>query len=113
MVDKDYCPSQGDIIWLDFDPQSGKEQKGRRPAIVISKKIYNGKTGLAICCPITSKVKGYVFEVPIPENMKTKGVIISDQVKSLDWKQRQAEYIESLNIKYINTITHNLTLLIE
>jgi mRNA interferase MazF len=93
MVVVDYCPERGDIVWLEFDPQSGHEQKGRRPAIVISPKIYNSKTGLALFCPITNQVKGYPFEVILPSNLHVTGVIISDQIKSLDWKIRNAEFI--------------------
>jgi mRNA interferase MazF len=93
MVASDYYPERGDIVWLDFDPQIGHEQKGRRPTIVISPKIYNSKTGLALFCPITNQVKGYPFEVMLPSNFPVKGVIISDQIKSLDWKVRNAEFI--------------------
>jgi len=93
MVASDYCPERGDIVWLDFNPQSGHEQKGRRPAIVISPKIYNSKVGLALFCPITNQVKGYPFEVVLPSNLPVSGVIISDQIKSLDWQVRNAEFI--------------------
>jgi len=93
MLTSDYCPERGDIVWLDFDPQSGHEQKGRRPAIVISPKIYNSKSGLALFCPITNQIKGYPFEVMLPSNLPVTGVVISDQVKSLDWKVRNAELI--------------------
>ncbi len=93
MVECDYCPERGDIVWLDFDPQSGHEQKGRRPAIVVSPKTYNSKAGLALFCPITSQIKGYPFEVMLPSNFPVTGVIISDQVKSLDWKNRNAEFV--------------------
>lgn len=88
-----YVPASGDIVWLSFNPQSGHEQSGRRPALVISPLLYNEKTGLAIFCPITSKVKGYPFEVMIPDNLEINGVILSDQIKSLDWKARKAEFI--------------------
>ncbi len=93
MVESDYCPERGDIVWLDLDPQSGHEQKGRRPAIVLSPKIYNSKSGLALFCPITNQIKDYPFEVQLPSNLPVSGVIISDQVKSLDWKIRNAEFI--------------------
>ncbi|HED07750.1 MAG TPA: endoribonuclease MazF [Ignavibacteria bacterium] len=86
-------PDRGDIIWLSFNPQSGHEQSGRRPALVISPKEYNEKTDLAIFCPITSQVKGYPFEVKIPDNLEISGVILSDQIKSLDWKTRKAKFI--------------------
>ncbi|PJA97246.1 MAG: mRNA-degrading endonuclease [Ignavibacteriales bacterium CG_4_9_14_3_um_filter_34_10] len=86
-------PDRGDIVWLSFTPQSGHEQSGRRPALVISPQEYNGKTDLAIFCPITSQVKGYPFEVKVPDDLEINGVILSDQIKSLDWKTRKAEFI--------------------
>jgi mRNA interferase MazF len=88
-----YVPARGDIIWLDFDPQSGREQAKRRPALVLSPKAYNGKVGLAIVCPITSQIKGYAWEVQIPTGLAASGVVLSDQVKSLDWKARNADFI--------------------
>ena len=88
-----YVPDRADIIWLDFDPQAGHEQGGHRPALVLSPKSYNNKSGLFICCPITSKVKGYAFEVPLPEGLAIAGVILADQVKSLDWQERDAKFI--------------------
>ena len=86
-------PDRGDIVWLSFTPQSGHEQSGRRPALVVSPQEYNVKTNLAIFCPITNQVKGYPFEVKLPDNLEIKGVILSDQIKSLDWKTRSAEFI--------------------
>ncbi|MEA3350018.1 MAG: endoribonuclease MazF [Chloroflexota bacterium] len=88
-----YKPKRGDIVWLTFNPQAGHEQAGRRPALVLSPAAYNGKVGLAVLCPITSKVKGYPFEVVIPDGLKVNGAILSDQVKSLDWKARKAEFV--------------------
>jgi len=90
---KPYIPDCGDIVWLNFNPQSGREQSGRRPALVISPLVYNNKTDLAIFCPITSQVKEYPFEVKLPDNLEIAGVILSDQIKNLDWKAREAEYI--------------------
>ncbi len=90
---KRYFPEKGDIVWLNFNPQSGHEQSGRRPALVISPQVYNEKTELAIFCPVTSAVKGHPFEVNIPDGLGITGVILSDQVKSLDWKIREAEFI--------------------
>lgn len=86
-------PDKGDIVWLSFNPRAGHEQSGRRPALVISPQEYNGKTDLAIFCPITSQAKGYPFEVKMPDNLEISGVILSDQIKSLDWKTRKAEFI--------------------
>lgn len=91
MVSPRYVPDAGDLIWLDFDPQAGREQAGRRPAIVLSPASYNEKSGLAVVCPITSQVKGYPFEVVLPKGSGVTGVILSDHLKSLDWKQRRAE----------------------
>jgi len=88
-----YYPSRGDIIWLNFNPQVGSEQSGKRPALVLSPKQYNLKTGLAIVCPITSKIKGYPFEVVLPDQLSVNGVVLSDHIKSLDWYQRSAEFI--------------------
>src|SRR4030067_1632422 len=87
-----YIPDSGDIVWIMFNPQAGHEQAGHRPALVLSPKAYNGKVGLALLCPITSQVKGYPFEVLIPEGLEIKGAVLSDQVKSLDWKERKAEF---------------------
>jgi mRNA interferase MazF len=89
-------PDRGDAIWLTFNPQAGHEQAGRRPALVLSPAAYNGKAGLALLCPITNQVKGYPFEVIIPDGLDVTGVILSDQVKSLDWRARQAEFIARL-----------------
>lgn len=91
-----YVPERGDVVWLDFNPQVGHEQAGRRPAIVLSPSAYNRKVGLAIFCPITNQVKGYPFEVVIPAGHKISGTILSDQVKNLDWKFRRAELISKL-----------------
>jgi mRNA interferase MazF len=88
-----YIPDAGDLVWLTFNPQSGREQAGRRPALVLSPKTYNAKSGLALACPITNQVKGYPFEVAVPAGQNTTGVILADHVKSLDWKARRAERI--------------------
>lgn len=100
MVINNYCPDRGDLVWLDFNPQSGHEQRGRRPAIVLSPINYNLKVGLALFCPITSQIKGYPFEVLLPESLNISGVIISDQIKSLDWQVRNIEFISKAP-KYI------------
>jgi mRNA interferase MazF len=88
-----YVPERGDAIWITLNPQAGHEQAGRRPALVLSPATYNRKVGLAILCPITNQIKGYPFEVRVPEGLKVTGAILSDQVKNLDWKARQAEFI--------------------
>lgn len=88
-----WIPQGGEIIWLDFDPQSGHEQAGKRPAIVLSPKSYNSKTGLILACPITSQIKGYPFEVKLDTSLQIKGVILADQIKNVDWQTRHAEFI--------------------
>ena len=88
-----YIPAQGDIVWLQFDPQAGHEEAGRRPALVVSPKEYNRKVGLALFCPVTSQVKGYPFEVLLPSEMEASGAILCDQVKSLDWRVRKAKWL--------------------
>ena len=87
-----YVPKRGDLVWLTFDPQAGHEQAGRRPAFVLSPEAYNRKTGLFLACPVTSRVKGYPFEVALPAGMAVGGVILADQIKSLDWKERKAQF---------------------
>ena len=86
-----FVPDAGDLVWLTFDPQAGREQAGRHPALVLSPKIYNAKSGLAIACPITSQVKGYPFEVAVPAGQGAAGVILVDHLKSIDWKAQRAE----------------------
>lgn len=88
-----YVPDRGDVVWLTFDPQAGYEQSGRRPAVVISPRAYNGKVGLALFCPVTGTRKGYPYEVEIPAGLPITGVILSDQLKSLDWRARKAEHV--------------------
>ena len=91
-----YIPNRGDLVWLSFNPQSGHEQSGRRPALVLSPKAYNFKVGLLLACPITNKVKNYPFEVPLSSDETISGVVLSDQVKSLDWRSRKVELISSV-----------------
>ncbi len=86
-----YVPESGDFVWLTFDPQAGREQAGRRPALVLSPRIYNSKASLALVCPITNQTKGYPFEVSVPAGRGVTGVILADHVKSIDWKARHAE----------------------
>ncbi len=109
---KKYIPDRGDIVWLVFNPQTGREHSGKRPALVISPKAYNAKVGLAIFCPITSKKKGYPFEVEINIKDKVDGVILSDQIKSLGWRQREAKFIVKANIKILTEVLDKISLLI-
>ena len=97
-------PEQGDAVWLDFNPQAGSEQAGRRPAVVLSPSAYNGRVGLAVFCPITNQVKGYPFEVVIPDGFRVTGVILADQLKSLDWRVRNASVITTLPAETIDEV---------
>ena len=111
MVANHYIPDRGDIVWLNFTPQTGREQQGKRPAIVMSPKAYNNKARLALFCPITTKQKGYPFEVKLMTG-KIKGVVLSDQLKSLDWQQREIEFIEKATEASMNEIIKKLSVLI-
>jgi mRNA interferase MazF len=91
---KGYTPDRGDIVWLEFNPQAGREQAGRRPALVLSPKAYNQATSLALMCPIISKVKGYPFETPVPDGLKVSGVVLADHLKSLDWRARNGTFAD-------------------
>ncbi len=110
-MSRSYVPDRGDVIWIDFNPQAGHEQAGRRPALVLSPGRYNSKVGLLLLCPVTTQIKGYPFEANIPHGLKVTGTILSDQVKSLDWKARKAEFICKLSdstvdeaLKKLNTL---------
>jgi len=98
------APERGALIWLTFTPQSGREQAGRRPALVVSPSAYNSKVGLALVCPITSKVKGYPFEVPLPDGGPVQGVVLADQLRSLDWRSRQADIIGTVPIAVLERV---------
>jgi mRNA interferase MazF len=92
---RSYVPARGDFVWLQFDPQAGHEQAGRRPALVVSPVSYNRRVGLALLCPVTSRVKGYPFEVAVPPELNSEiaGAVLADQLKSLDWRARRARFI--------------------
>ena len=107
-----YVPERGDAVWLDFDPQAGHEQVSRRPAIVLSLASYNRKIGLAIVCPITNQVKGYPFEVLIPQGLKVKGVILSDQARNLDWKARNLAPLTKLPTVVVEEVLKKLRTLL-
>ncbi len=107
-----YVPNRSDIVWLSFTPQAGHEQTGRRPALVLSPKAYNLRVGLAILCPITSQQKGYPFEVVLPPTLPIQGVVLSDQVKNLDWRARNAEYAATVPAETIDTVLRKLATLI-
>jgi mRNA interferase MazF len=103
-----YIPARGDAIWISLNPRVGHEQAGRRPALVLSPSSYNGRVGLAILCPVTTQVKGYPFEVVIPAGSKLGGVVLADQVKSLDWRFRKAEFICKLPRETTNEVLEKL-----
>jgi len=96
VVSRQTAPDRGDVVWITMNPALGHEQKGRRPAFVVSPRAYNAKVGLAVMCPITSQQKGYPFEVPLPPDLPLSGVVLADQVKSLDWRERRAEVIGAM-----------------
>jgi len=100
-----YVPDRGDAVWIDFDPQEGHEQAGRRPAIVLSPAGYNRRVGLAIFCPVTTRIKGYPFEVVIPEGLKISGVVLADQMKNFDWTVRKTKFITQL----LNSVTDEVS----
>lgn len=112
MMARSYVPNRGDVVWISLNPQAGHEQAGRRPAVVVSPPAYNRKVGLALLCPITSQIKGYPFEVIIPEGLKLSGAVLSDQVKSLDWRARRAELICTLPRDTIVEVVQKLSTLI-
>ncbi|MFZ5880459.1 MAG: type II toxin-antitoxin system PemK/MazF family toxin [Chloroflexota bacterium] len=103
-----YTPERGDVVWIMFNPQAG-----HRPAVVLSPKAYNGKVGLALLCPITSQVKGYPFEVLLPEGLPVSGAILSDQVKNLDWKACEAKKICHLPDDVIRKVLQRVKALLE
>lgn len=112
MVIENYIPDRGDLVWLQFNLQSGHKQSGKRPALVLSPAQYNGKVGLAIFCPVTSKAKGYPLEVVIPQDLPIEGVILSDQIKSLDWQSRQVKFICRVPKETLDEVLSRVDLLI-
>lgn len=110
---RSYTPGRGDVVWLQFDPRSGHEQAGRRPALVISPRAYNRKVGLALFCPVTSQAKGYPFEVPLKHGGKLDGVILSDQLKSLDWRARGAARITRVPQDVMDQVTARILALVD
>jgi mRNA interferase MazF len=112
MVNRNYIPQCGDAVRISLNPQAGHEQAGRRPAVVLSPRSYNGKTGLAILCPVTSHIKGYPFEVVLPDGLPVSGAVLSDQVKSLDWRVRNKELICTLPDEVVSEIMQKLSALL-
>ncbi len=108
-----YVPARGDLIWLEFTPQAGHEQAGTRPALVLSPAEYNRKVGLSLVCPITSQVKGYPFEVVLPSGLRISGAVLSDQVKSLDWKARRARHAGAVPEAVLQEVTARVLTLVD
>ncbi|HEY7327351.1 MAG TPA: endoribonuclease MazF [Gemmataceae bacterium] len=107
-----YVPERGDAVWITLDPQAGHEQAGRRPALVLSPSAYNGRVGLALLCPITGQAKGYPFEVAVPDDLPVSGVVLADQVKSLDWRTRKASQICSLPSDMVKRVIEKINALL-
>jgi mRNA interferase MazF len=108
-----WAPERGDLVWLRFHPQSGHEQAGRRPALVVSPRAYNEKVGLALFCPIASRAKEYPFEVALPAAGEVTGVVLTDQIKSLDWRARKADRMGKVNPDIIDQTTARILPLVE
>ena len=102
----------GDLVWLNFTPHAGREQAGRRPAVVLSPRDYNDKTSLAVVCPVTSQVKGYPFEVGLPPGARVHGAILSDHLKSLDWRQRKAQKAGSISHALLQQVLERIATLL-
>lgn len=112
--ERSYVPARGDVVWISLDPHAGHEQRGRRPALVLSPAAYNDRVGLALFCPITGQVKGYPFEVALPAGLPVSGVVLADQLKSLDWRVRQSTRICTIPEEVVAQVLRRLnTLLVE
>ena len=103
-----YVPDRGDLVWLTFDPQAGRQQAGRRPALVLSPALYNRRASLALLCPITNQAKGYPFEVALPQGLSISGVVLADHVKSADWAARRAQFAAKAPPKVVAEVTARL-----
>ena len=107
-----YTPNRGDIVWLTFDPQAGHEQAGVRPAVVLSPKAYNERSSLIVVVPVTRQIKGYPFEVVLPPDLSVTGAVLSDQIKSVDWRARDARFICSLPQPIVNSVLQRASVLL-
>jgi mRNA interferase MazF len=112
VVARAYVPDAGDLVWLTFDPHAGHEQCGRRPVLILSPRAYNSKARLAVACPITSHVKGYPFEVPLPPDGKISGVVLADHVKNLDWEARRVAFEEKAPTDVLVDVRERLRVLL-
>ena len=107
-----YVPNRGDVVWLNFDPQAGHEQRGRRPALIVSPRPYNGRSGLALCCPITSQTKRYPFETPVTPADAIQGVILCDQIRSVDWRARKARFVAKVSTGCVEDVLAKIEVLV-
>jgi mRNA interferase MazF len=112
VVARRYVPDAGDLVWLTFDPQAGREQRGRRPALILSPRAYNAKARLAIACPITTRAKGYPFEVALPDAGGVTGVVLADHVRNLDWNARRAEFAAAAPAEVLTDVKERLRVLL-
>jgi mRNA interferase MazF len=112
VVTRTYVPDAGDLVWLTFDPQAGHEQRGRRPALILSPRTYNAKARLAVACPITSHTKGYPFEVALPNDGAVTGVVLADHVKNLDWHARRVEFAATAPADVLTDVRERLRVLL-
>lgn len=112
MVARGYVPDAGDLVWLTFDPHAGHEQRGRRPALILSPRVYNQKARLAIACPITTHAKGYPFEVALPAAGTVTGVVLADHVKNLNWNARRVEFAATAPVEVLIDVRERLRALL-
>ena len=112
MSRRDYVPERGDLLRISFDPQAGHEQRGWRPALVISPRVYNEASSLALLCPVTSKAKGYPFEVALPAGLVLTGVVLADQIRALDWRARGAQYVGDAPVEVVDEVLARLAPLV-
>ena len=113
MVARTYVPDAGDLVWLTFDLQAGHEQRGRRPALILSPRLYNAKARLAIACPVTSQIKGYPFEVPLPAGGAIAGAVLADHVKNVDWEARRIAFEATAPDDVLTEVRQKLRALLE
>jgi mRNA interferase MazF len=112
-VSSAWSPERGDIVWIVLTPHAGREEAGRRPAVVVSPASYNGRVGLALMCPVTTVAKGYPFEVAVPPDVGVQGVVLADQVKSLDWRARGAVHAGRLPPETVLEVLHRVRALLD
>jgi mRNA interferase MazF len=109
----DYCPEAGDLVWIDLNPTLGHEQSGHRPAIVLTPRQYNARSGSCIICPITSRARGYPFEVAIPDGQPVSGIILVDQIRSVSWEDRYVKIAGAVPVKLLDEVRERLAALLQ